>query len=277
MAATIHLEYIEGRPGGNYDEKGWLQIERAVRISGVPGTGTQLLKNSVSPRLSVTGNRLPQVGDEHPELANMRLIRYEPRIIGKNEVDVTLVYERQNEFPSISVGSTIGTVEVKRGPDGKLFTVEFNGKEQGGTIAIPSNLMFITVKRRERGDPIDKADKYVGNYNNAAWKIGNRIIPGGARTWKCTEYSGESTDGINFDVVISFERAPQIVTSTWGRETYDKEYYYKDPETGEVPGAVSATGGETAHPLAVKTWSANPTSDFNEIVGHIDFDGSDSD
>ena len=268
MSILMHIEHIDGRPSGEYGENGWRMIERIARLTSVPGLGYQLMKNALA------YNQLPQIGDDHPSLANMKLVSYRPEIIGKDAVDVTLIYERRSSYPSITVNSTVTTVESIRDESGNLFYTTYDGKKQGGTVTIPGNVATIVVRRREKGDPIDIAATYVGCYNTTAWKIGNRDIPSTARDWKCTGYTGTSTDGIWFDCEISFERQVQSFADGTDVSTFDQEYFYRDPSTGALPDGV-IDGTSEVQVLAIKTWTANPTTNFNNIVDFIDFDGDD--
>lgn len=260
---VMHIEFLDGRPNGKEDERGWSELERVARITGVEGTGYEKMVNALKYKL------LPKIGDEHPNVKNLLCTQREPSVIDLGAVDVRLVYERRNDFPSITVGTAMITVETDVDSSGNDLVVEYDGEKQDGVVTIPASVTTIDVHRREEGDPIDKSIKYVGTFNSGEWKIGRRQIGTLARTWQCTGYTGTSVDGKWFDCDISFRRAPH--TGRYGDNyTYDQNYQYTDPATGKLPTGV-IDGSAAVKALAKKTWTAYPLTDFNEIIGSMDF------
>lgn len=265
MTATLHIDHLEGKPNGVTDERGWITLERVFRVTGLTGVGYQLMHNA----LKVRG--LPHIRDEHPQLKNMLVVNHKPQIVDIDKVDVTVVYERRNDFPSIAIGATARMVDTDRDSSGNRLSVVWDGDTQYPTVPIPANVTTIDITRREKGDPYERSAMYVGTYNNGEWKIGQKLIAtdAQARFWRCTEYSGVSTDGIWFDVSIGFEKAPSTGRGT-DTFTFDQRYGYQDSRTGGLPsGFAAASAGDQA--AAEKTWTAEPVTDFNTIVGELDF------
>ena len=97
--ATLHLDIVGGNPRSEEDEEGWVSTERIARVTEVTGTGYQQHQRA----LVVSG--LPQIGDEHPHIADMFLTRRSPSTIEDGTVEIRLRYERRDEVGGSGGGS----------------------------------------------------------------------------------------------------------------------------------------------------------------------------
>jgi len=260
--STLKLDNIDGRPSGEKDEKGWLRLERSARITGVAGSGPELLPNS----LKVIG--LPKIGSQHPAVKDMIVTGYRPEIVpaDKNTVDVAIIYERRDEtdnadYAEIEVGTSLRQGETNKDANGALITATYtdpNGvvTKYCPTFPVDDPLSTLNIRLHSNKSPGELSRCYVGKCNSGSWRADPAAAA--ARTWKCISITGRSTDGCKtWDCLCSFE---------YDEHTWDQEDFYHDAdgkvprfgEAGTGPGSVIIGGNGYAKREA-------PTADFNAL------------
>lgn len=233
--ATCQLDYVDFRPAGEVDEKGWLTIERGARVTNVSGTGTQKLKNALR------HVQIPDIGDEHPTIAGMRVTKYSPSLSADSAdtVDVRIIYERKGEYDDpdytdVEVGSSVTQADTNKDHTGTLLTATYTPTGGGPTVTSSPTLpkyipqTTVTYSRTESSGPLTKSKNYVGKMNSGAW------AGGAAKTWLCTGIVGRSSDGgRTWRVTYTFE---------YKSDTWDGEWFYF-AEDGHVPSDVNISTG----------------------------------
>ncbi len=231
--ATLLKDYLHAKPRSERDEKGWLMVERGMRVTDVGGSGYSLHRNA----LKVWG--MPGIGHLHPSINGMEVTGYRFDTIDDDVVDVYVIYKRRDEednddYGELEVGTSLHQVETNRDASWALMSATYT--PTGGTaktykprFIIDGSTSSLTYRRRESVDPSEKSQSFVGKANSGSWSIGGMSVGGAARTWKCTYLGGTSRDGgKTWDVTYTFE---------YEAGTWDAESLYHD-DTGGVPGDV---------------------------------------
>ncbi len=265
--SVLHFDIKDGRPRGEQDEKGWRVIERVHRVTGIESTGYQKLSEAL------LVEDLESIGDEHPQIGDMFAIRRSPAAIDDSTVDITVTYERKAEagyrkiikisaredldnpaYADIEVGTVARQAQTNREFDGKLITVEYDGKTQSGTVTTDVGITTIVYKRTESEMPLDKSAAYAGRINSQVWAL--RPLDG-KYTWKCGAITGRSPDGgQTWEVIYRFEYNPD----TWD----DQEVVYTDPSTGKTPDGL-LNGSAAVKDLGMYYPFVNDQIDFNGL------------
>ena len=240
--AVLHLDYIDGRPQSERDEEGWVWSERIARVTAVSGTGYQQHRNA----LRVFG--MPQIGDEHPFIADLELTNHTPSTVDDEVVEVRLRYTRRDEegnkeYARIDVGTSVSQDETNiDAATGDAIKVTKQGstaprtaeEEQGGVVPIFVPKSSIVYRRRELGSPGAKSRLYVGKVNSGSFSLDPTAEVG---NWLCTGITGPSIDGgKTYDVVYSFE---------YDANQWVARAFWIDPSTGKPsPDATEFDGWE---------------------------------
>ncbi len=227
--ATLHLDFVAGKPRSERDEEGWVFTERIARVTGVPGTGYQ------QHQLALRVFGMPQIGDEHPFIADMLLTRHIPATIEDGTVEVRLRYDRRDEednpeYARIDIGTSANQEETNIDSDGtvmKVFKVGSTAprtkeEQQGGTVSKQVPKSTIVYRRRELGSPGEKSKEFVGKTSAGPWSLDQGTIS----QWLCTGITGTSIDGgKTYDVTYTFE----FDINQWFARVY-----WIDPTTGKA-------------------------------------------
>lgn len=239
--AVLHLDIVGGKPKSERDEEGWVFSERIARVTGVPGTGYQ------QHQLALRIFGLPQVGDEHPFIADLFLTRHSPSTIEDKTVEIRLRYERRDEqdspeYARIDIGTSAHQDETDFRYDDagnkigiKVFKKDSSAprtaeEEQGGVVPILAPKSTIVYRRRELGSPGAKSKEYGGKVNSGTWSLDTTAVAG---NWLCTGINGSSVDGgKTYDVVYTFE---------YDARFWIERAFWIDPKTGK-PNPDSAEG-----------------------------------
>ncbi len=226
--ATLNLDFVAGKPKSEQDEEGWVFTERIARVTGVPGTGYQ------QHQLALRIFGMPQIGDEHPYIADMLLTRRLPSTVEDGTVDVRLRYDRRDEednpeYARIDIGTSAHQDETNVDSDGTVMEVFKPGSTaprtleevQGGVVPIMVPKSTIVYRRRELGSPGEKSKEYVGKTCAGPWSLDDATIS----QWLCTGITGTSIDGgKTYDVTYTFE---------FDENQWFVRVYWIDPDTGK--------------------------------------------
>jgi hypothetical protein len=268
MTASIKLDIIDG---GNlkYSADGY-ELDRIAIVSGLSGTASSKFISA----LSVSG--MPDLGDPHPSMsaAILREISVESISQASNEVRVLLKYSTfvkgSTQYPQYSnvvrCGSAVQQEQTTQGienssivdiytrytyPDDANKYGDMAGKtdDQGGYVPklVPLTSVTLSMVQAINGVNLTALSKwYTGKVNSGGFPgIDPTAV---ARTWLCTEISGDSNDGGNtYNVTYSFQYKP---------DTWDATVVFNDFTTGKPP----ITGDLSQ---AIKTYQIYEEVDFN--------------
>lgn len=256
--ANLHMDYL-GRTRGEKDEKGWVMIERIARVTDLPGMGYHLLNYA----LRVYG--LPAIGDLHPAVADMYVVRLLPEEISKGAAEIRIEYRRRDEednpdYGEMSVSTSLIQRDTNKDINGDLLEVEFEDKKQGGTVTIDLPITTMVYRRRSDNRTGGIAEDMVGDLNSGPWNLRPNAVKW---EWKFSYFDRNSIDGgQTYDETYTFERAAKRPDGT---RTWDVEIVYIDPETGRIPDGV-IDGDADVKAKAIKTVTVSPVeSDFGAL------------
>jgi len=241
--ATLVKDFVKGRISGTEDEKGWSRITRSHLVHHLTSTGTAKLDDA----LAVEG--MDEIGDEHPDIANMYVVSRDPESVALDAVEVRIQYERRDpvypgadddesgagnpDYFEISDDTRIVTVETTKDHNGNRIIVEYDGKKQYGRVTRHVPTRSVVIRGRVGSAKRDYIAGYTGFYNQANFTIGHKTFTDGARTWRVESFVSISRDGgLTYDFTCELLRAPLM---PWGQISYDEEAIYVDPETGHPP------------------------------------------
>lgn len=254
--ASLKADFTDFQPRGEEDQKGWLRLERGMRVTGVAGMGTQKLKQA----LMQLG--MPAIGDEHPSIADLYVVSRIPESRDNTTVDVRIVYERRDDdeapadYADIEIGSVLSEDQVDQDRNGNyLYTTGTDSVKQGHWVRKDSSQSSIRISRTERGSPGEKSRLFVGKVNSGVWRFDPVAA---ARSWKCVAIVGNSRDGgaiyrVNYEFQYDADLWNEIV-------------HHRDPTTGGPLNLDGLTSGQKA--AARKLYEVNDEIDFN-LLGLI--------
>lgn len=248
---TIHPDVVDGRPRSEQDTEGWVTVERVFKVTEVTGIGTRKHLNA----LAVVG--MPEIGDRHPRIADMEVVRLIPATEDQDVVRVTIVYARRDspdnaDYIRTTYDATLEQADTNTDKDGVALSATYTPIGGGETITASPTMPKLfpravwSLSFRIDGVPGNELIDLLGTVNDSVWA---NYEP---RTWLCVSFRADSDDNDKHtDIVVVFEYKP---------DTWDGEWLYFGPD-GLVPDDAKASTGNGY--LKAEIY---PTADFS-IVG----------
>lgn len=239
-----------------------ISLMRRAYIDGITGDPDTIMLNALN------DPRLPQFGDAHPADNSLRCLEISATPLSPSKYMIDLSYARpqgnnkpadESQAAEISVGSTTREYETDVDIHGNPLYVSFQYTlevDSAGNPVPPRTIdqikrarvaetyLSLTLKRKEPGDPSDKALEYNQRVNQSPF----RGRP--PRTWYCDGIHGVTRDdGETYEVTYRFLYNPK---------TWDFVATVIDPDTGFIPSGVSDGAGRLAYEVYEK-------ADFNNL------------
>lgn len=203
------------------------RITRAFLVEGLTGPEHE------RPILALRARGIPYLGQQHPSFPipvvsrRAQIIQDSPskaRVTieyGIAQIDSYSVVYAGSEFgqwsldrqlPQISVLFTLRTIRTQFDYQGNPIEISYVNPETGepetqiATVEQQVPMMIFRYMRREAADPQNKARQFGGKINQTP------VFGDPAKTWLCTDISGESDDGgKTYNVRYEFQHNPR----TW--------------------------------------------------------------
>ncbi len=239
---------------------------------------------------SINDTGVPDIGDEHPNVASSLLKRIYCESIEPNILTLRLEYETPPPgyqiqtlgLTDISMESSLVQTETTKDFGGANLTPLFyqyasgspnpaNPVSADGTpnllsanLTLRSELplvpvyipgMVLTYKKRITGtdeDELEALNKiYQGAVNNAAWRGYN------SRTWLCIGLNWRISEyRLTFFVELRFQ---------YKFDNFDVEGVFKDPYSGKVPGDIDTTGNGDSF----RKYRIQPEANFVDLLNSL--------
>jgi len=224
---TVHLDMPDGASVKRTRE-GWEAV-RIARIDGLTGDADAILYNAA------TATGMPAYGSMHPTVPNIYLYEIHPRAIGACQAEVRLVYKpprytpTSGQKPRITVSASMQQDLTDRDINGTPHVVGYSTEDdQRPEVSVFRPKPTIRFTRMESSSPSSLIETYAGCVNQAGWNIRPSAT---ARTWLCTDITGQSDDGGDtYEVTYEFMHCGYSPTGNW-----DSYLVWKQGATGRAP------------------------------------------
>ena len=235
------IEDLLDDQSGSRTDKGIEGLRRSFLVTGLDVTSAPSRI-----RRALGDSRVPQRGDPHPRIRTSVVDRVDAAMLDPTKARLSVTYAPVTAYvpdvdptpsatarPSLSVSSTLQTIETNFDKDGKLLVVKYivplpagqagppEEIEQVATASIQIPMVTFSYSRDEvvsHEEIQAKANTYVGLVNSV------QVFGDPERTWMCMSISGASTN-------------PDIGTSQTlplGQPVFNVQYEFQRSEPGQT-------------------------------------------
>ena len=221
-----------------------LTAVRTFLVENIPGDP------ALRPMRALEAPGVPQQGQGHPAGRNMVAFDADVEMI-ENDTSTAVVTVNYGQYvpgdgggtgggggARIRVGATVQMRRTHKDYRGKQLTVSYKypadedgdrrTETQGAEVEVPVAMPTVWFSQQEYGNPLSKAQAFVGKINASG------VFGGKKHEWMVNRIEGESRDGTIFDVEYEF---------VYNDGSWDPTLVFIDPETGQPPGDVSGKNG----------------------------------